>query len=126
MVATKKGIYHNLKESNYTISNNEIVFFFSSPVYLQKFLDGYMQHRKIFVNHLSKVSPENPLNMETLADIEFYKTIEKRGFRTWLRGVDISCEELHKYALRKMTDKNTPVWFKIQKPKLEERLKIME
>ena len=126
MPATKRGIYHNLKESEYTISNSDIVFFFSSQLYRQKFLSGYKNHRKIFEHILSKVAVENMLNMDMLADISFYKIIEKRGFRAWLKGIDISCEEIHRYALRKMIDKNTLDWFEIQKPKLDERLKIME
>lgn len=126
MPATKKGIYHNLKESNYLITNTEIMFFFSSRMYRKKFMDTYRENRKIFSIKMSKIAVELPLNMETLADITLYKTIEKRGFRAWLKGVDITWDELHKYVLRKMIDKNTLDWYETQKPKLEERLKIME
>lgn len=121
MPPTKRGIYHNLKQSKYTVSNSEIVFFFSSEVYLQKFLDGYQQNRQKFKTKVF----DNPLNMDALADIWFYKQIEKRGFLAWLKGVDIDWHDLHRYALRKMTEKNTLDWQRMQKPKLEERLKIM-
>jgi hypothetical protein len=125
MPATKKGIYHNLKESKYTVSNSEIVFFFSSEFYLNKFMDGYEKHRLIFLEKMAKIAVENPLNMETLADISFYKTVERRGFRAWLKGVDIKWEELHRYALRKMTEQHTPDWERIETPKLQERKKMM-
>lgn len=124
--ATKRGVYHNLKESKYTVSNSEIVFFFSSKFLLTKFMDGYKENRSIFLNKIAKIVVENPLNMTVLADIDFYMSTEKRGFHAMLKGVTIDCEELHRYALRKMTEKNTLDWYVIQKPKLEERLRIME
>jgi hypothetical protein len=117
MPATRKGIYHNLRESKYTISNGEIVFYFSSEFYLHKFLEGYKAHRLSFLEKLAKNVVDNPLNMETLADISYYKSVEKRGFFCRLKGGKINWEELHKYALRKMTEKNTPDWSRTQKPK---------
>jgi|SRR6185312_650529 len=125
MPPTKRGIYHNLKESKYTISNTEVVFFFSSRFYMRKFLDGYKEYRLFFNKNMSKIAGVNPLNMDILADISYYEDIEKRGFYVWLKGVDISCEDLHRYALRKMTEANTLDWQEIQKPNLEERKKIM-
>lgn len=119
---TKRGIYHNLKESKYTVSNSEIVFFFSSEVYLHKFLDGYEENRLRFKK---KFQESLDLNMNTLADITFYKATEKRGFRAWIKGVDMDWQEIQKYGLRKMTEQNTLNWSKIVKPKLGERRKIM-
>jgi polyhydroxyalkanoate synthesis regulator protein len=126
MPVTIRGIYHNLKESKYVISNTEITFFFSSTVYLEKYMNGYEENREKFLSKLEKIVVENPLNMSILADISYYKEIEKRGFYVWLKGVEISCEELHRYALRKMTEKNSLDWQKTQKPKLHERIRIME
>lgn len=121
MPATQRGIYHNLKESKYVASNGEVTFYFSSTLYLNKFLDGYKDHRQKFTSSLEKNTVDNPLNMDTLADIQFYQFIEKRGFFSKLKGVNISWQDLHKYALRKMTEPNTPDWLKTQKPKLTAR-----
>lgn len=126
MPATKRGIYHNLKESNYTISNGEIVFFFSSKFYMHKFLIEYKDYRVYFKSKMDLVVHEYVLNMDMLADISLYRKIEKRGFRAWLEGMDISWRDLHLYALRRMTKKNTPDWYAIPKPKLDERKRIME
>ena len=119
MPKTKRGIYHNLKESRYTVSNGETVFFFSSEMYMNKFLECYKDHRGKF---LLKVEVSE-LNMETLADIKLYERLEKRGFRVCLKAIDISSKELHKYALRKMMEKTSSEWFKVDRPKLIERLK---
>ena len=119
MPKTKRGIYHNLKESRYTVSNGETVFFFSSEMYMNKFLECYKHHRKKF---LLKVEVSE-LNMKTLADIKLYERLEKRGFRVCLKAIDISSKELHKYALRKMMEKTSSEWFKVDRPKLIERLK---
>ena len=126
MPATKRGVYHNLRESEYTISNSEIVFFFSSRFYMTKFMDGYKQNRVIFSEKMAKLVGDIPLNMDMLADISFYGDTEKRGFHAWLKGVNISWQDLHKYALRKMTEPNTLDWHETPKPKLGERKRTME
>lgn len=125
MPATKRGIYHNLRESKYTASNGEAVFFFSSSLYLKKFLMGYWDNRISFMSkHPEHLGGDYP-NMTTLADISFYQSIEKRGFLVWVNGVEMSWVKILEYALQKMTEPNMPDWSKIQRPKLETRLKTM-
>lgn len=126
MPVTLRGVYHNLKESKYTISNTEVVFFFSSQSYLDKFMRDYQSHRIEFNRKLDKAIDETPLNMNMLADIKLYDVIEKRGFRAWLKGVDMQCNDLYRYALRKMTEVETPEWEIIQTPHLSNRMKIMK
>lgn len=125
MPPTRRGIYHNLKESEYTVSNSEIVFFFSSKVYKEKFLREYKENRKDFRNRIIKQGKDIPINLDIIADITLYENIEKRGFRACVGGVDTSCENLYQYALRLVTKKNTLDWYEIQKPKLSERRRNM-
>ncbi len=108
MPKTKRGIYHNLKESKYTISNSEIVLFFSSKTYLNKFMERYKENREKFV--YQKLSEDTPFNLSVLADISLYKKIEKRGFRVKLKNVEINEEDTHNYALRKMKDEKMLDW----------------
>lgn len=117
MPATTRGVFHNLKESKYTVSNSEIVFFFSSELYRNKFMDGYRQHRKEFKRKIAYAIRDTVYNFNTLADIHFYREVEKRGFRATIQGVDSDWEEIQRYALRKMTVPNTNGWLKIQKLK---------
>lgn len=121
MPITRRGVYHNLKESKYTVSNSDIVFFFSSEHTLNKFMDGYRKQRENdnFYGELNGT----PLNMDIVSDIEFYKKCEKRGFYVWLKGVSISYEELYQYALRLMSLKNSPEWKRIDRPKTVERFR---
>lgn len=123
MGATKRGVFHNLKESEYTVSNHEAVFFFSSEFYLNKFLDEYKENREAFKKKFNKWLSDTTLNMDTFADVCLYAQIEKRGFRAWIKGVDITWHDLEKYALRKMTELNSLDWSRIPKPKLQERSK---
>lgn len=120
MPVTKSGVYHNLKESKYTISNSEVVFFFSSNHTLNKFMDGYQKYREIR-KQKSNLIDETYINYDTVADIEFYRKTEKRGFYVWLRGVQLTVEEVYQYSIRKMTEKNSPEWRRIEKPKTVER-----
>lgn len=113
MPVTKKGIYHNLRESKYTVSNSEIVFYFSSEFYLNNFLDGYHDNREKYKKRLGNLLVDSPLNLNVVADICFYQTIEKRGFFVRLLKAKITKDDLYKYALRKMNDKNTLEWGRV-------------
>ena len=110
MPATKRGIYHNLKESEYTVSNGEAVFSFSSKFYMHKFMDEYKDYRVYFREKMDLVVKDYILNMDLLADISLYRKIEKRGFYVRLFDTEISWHELHRYALRKMMEKQSPEW----------------
>jgi hypothetical protein len=109
MPATIRGIYHNLRESKYTASNTEVVFFFSSQLYLNKFMNGYQENRKK-MNKRFNVSNDIPLNFDTLADVLFYEEVEKRGFFVRLKLSPVSFDDLYKYALRKMNEKESLDW----------------
>lgn len=124
MPATKRGIYHNLKESTYAVSNSEIAFFFSSKHYLKKYLAEYKENRVKFLQRIERNNMDIPLNFEILADLTLYRQIEKRGFRACVKGVEIGCEDLHQFALRKMTVKNTPDWYEMPVAKLREQTRI--
>lgn len=108
MPKTKRGIYHNLKESKYTISNGEVVFFFSSLFYLEKFMECYQENR--LKPKYRRIEKETKLNLNMLADIVLYREIERRGFRVKIRNVEVDWNELNKYALRKMVDDATYDW----------------
>jgi hypothetical protein len=106
MPATAKGIYHNLRESKYRTFNGEVLFYFSSELYRNKFIEGYILNRKLFNRKLE----ETPLNMDVLADVLFYQKIEKRGFFVRLERARITFDDLYKYAFRKMNEKISPDW----------------
>ena len=108
MPKTKRGIYHNLRESKYTISNGEVVVFFSSLFYLEKFMECYKENR--LKPKYRRIEKETKLNLNMLADIVLYREIEKRGFRVKIRNVEVDWNELNKYALRKMDDDATYDW----------------
>lgn len=136
---TKRGIYHNLNESEYAISNEEVAFFFSSTFYLGKFLEEYKEHRVEFRVRISRAIITTDMNTDFLADIHLYKEIEKRGFRAFLfknlaknvgldqivfeRG-DIKWQELHQFALVEMTNQNTLDWYEMHGRKLHELKRI--
>lgn len=125
MPITKRGIYHNLKESKYTISNSEVVFFFSSELYLNKFMERYKENRLKYQNKFNK-DHKTFLNFDTLYDVYLYREIEKRGFRVTVKGSEIDYHSLEQYSLRKMNDEVSPEWERIETPNVKQRIAIME
>ena len=111
MSATKRGIYHDLTESEYVISNGEITFSFSSRVYMKKFLRDYEANRGKWRKRLvSREKEPLPINLDTLADVLLYEEIERRGFRAVVMGVEYDWEKTLQFALAKGIKKNTTNW----------------
>lgn len=123
MAMTKRGIYHNLKESEYATSNRGVALFFSSTFYLGKFLNEYHEHRQVFRERISRAMNVNNMNTDLLADITLYTEIEKRGFRAMIKQGskwgDISWQNLHQFALESLTRKNTNDWYETPVQKLD-------
>lgn len=79
---TVKGIYLDLKESEYKISVSGLTFYFSSKFYLDKFsknVKEYIKEETIKINVKYKVN----IDLTIYLMIAFYKKIEKRGFRIY-------------------------------------------
>ena len=95
-------------ESEYTVSDNEIVFFFSSAFYRNKFLNTYQEHRNAVWRIMDKLLDGITFNADLLADLNLYETIETRGFYATLKGREVPCKELYQYALQKLTEPSSP------------------
>ncbi len=115
MPATRRGIYHNLLESEYVASTDEVTLFFSSIKYLNKFMHRYKDNRLEVRKKFKKIIGDKPINSDMLADIMLYRTIETRGFYAILKGREIDWQELYRFALEKMTNQTTQDWSKMQK-----------
>lgn len=79
MSKTARGIYKNLKESEYTVTVNGTVYFFSSILYMTKFERELKDNRKR-LKVLMEQQHIDFLYTDDLADYRLYKKIEKRGF----------------------------------------------
>jgi len=128
MSATRGGVYHNLRLSKYVVSDDslEITFFFSSRKKMEMFLDKHRKNRELLDERLERTFRELEIDFSLLSDIYCYKECETRGFYVWLRGREIEWQDLLEYVLLNVTETSSKDWREIQKPKLEERLKIME
>ncbi|QGH74230.1 transcriptional activator [Bacillus phage vB_Bpu_PumA2] len=110
MAATRDGVYHNLKESEYTASCEGVVFFFSRKLYQAKFLEKYEENRKKFYKSLKRFANETMYNFDMFIDLHFYKEVEKNGFYVEFKGGEMSCLEIETMILRNLTKTNTNVW----------------
>lgn len=77
---TKNGIYLDLKESEYKINYNGLIYYFSSELYMNKFQNKVKQ---FIIEETAKIKAKYKVNiyLDTMLSISFYKRIEKRGFR---------------------------------------------
>lgn len=77
---TINGIYLNLKESEYKLNYNGLIYYFSSELYMNKFKNNVKQ---FIVEETAKLKTKYRINIyfDTMLTIAYYKKIEKRGFR---------------------------------------------
>lgn len=77
---TINGIYLNLKESDYKLNYNGLIYYFSSELYMNKFKNNVKQ---FIVEETAKLKTKYKINIyfDTMLTIAYYKKIEKRGFR---------------------------------------------
>lgn len=85
---SKRGIYYNLKESEYTKTIDDFKFVFSSLFYLTLFssnLENYLIYEE---NRLNK-KINTDLNLKEIILINHYKKIEKRGFLVYYKNKEL-------------------------------------
>lgn len=116
MPKTARGVYHDLRESTYTLCNNGVVLFFSSELYRNKFLNEYETYRKNQLKKLYDILPHfhnyYKDKMFFYYDIELYRKIEKRGFRVKYKGSEYNWREIRKYALVETINTSIDDWLK--------------
>lgn len=87
---SRNGIYYNLSESDYRVSFDGVVAYFSSPVTQNKYYQKRLEHRKEFnIYYSSKLGLQ--VDFGLLADIILYSKMEKRGFRLVMNGGEYRC-----------------------------------
>lgn len=104
MVVTERGIYHNLKDSSYVVSNGDVSFYFSSKLYMLKFLHSYKKNRQDNKRRVGRFAEHSNLDFDVWFDVLLYRSIEKRGYyvTVWHKDGLVEWDELEKYALSKV------------------------
>ncbi len=100
MPKTAKGIYHDLRESKYSISIDDIEYFFSSKLYRDKFERELQRNRDKYDWFFN--GKKLNLNFNTLADISLYVIVEKRGFRVKVKECSVNWQTLRNEAVARL------------------------
>lgn len=79
--------------TNITYPSGTLTYYFSSKIYLNKFLEERVGFQYELRNKFSKKYGFLFSNFELLADLVFYKSIEIRGFRIIKDGREFLCPE---------------------------------
>lgn len=79
---TIRGIYYDIRESEYVYQSHGLQFYFSSEFYLKKFKNNIEQYIKEENNKLRN-RYKIFISLDIYFMIAYYKKIEKRGFRIY-------------------------------------------
>ena len=85
---TARGIYLDLGESSYIYELNRYRFYFSSLIYMNKFIDGlgsYIEMEELKLKNRLKID----VDLSEILCINYYMKIEKRGFHIEYDGIFI-------------------------------------
>lgn len=77
---SRRGVFHDLTDSIYTVTASGLIFYFSSRLHQKKFSEGL----KFFIEKESKKLKyyyNVDVSFDTFLAVSFYKRIETRGFR---------------------------------------------
>ena len=81
-------IYNDINESTYTFKYDDLVFYFSSKFYLEKFIREYSNFIKEETMKL-KVKFKCNIYCDEMILLLLYKKIEKRGFKVEYKGKEL-------------------------------------
>ena len=76
---TRRGVYHNLVESEYSVLLNGTLFYFSSSFIMENFKKRVHENRGRLYSYLSPKGLSF-LYSDLIADISLYYRLETRGF----------------------------------------------
>lgn len=82
-------IYNDLNESNYTFKYDDLVFYFSSNFYKEKFIKEYINFIRDETMKL-KVKFKCNIYCDEMILLLLYKKIEKRGFKVLYKGKELN------------------------------------
>lgn len=81
-------VYNDLNESNYTFKYDNLVFYFSSKFYQEKFIREYSEYLKDEIMKL-KIKFKCNIYCDQMILLLLYKKIEKRGFKVLYKGKEL-------------------------------------
>ena len=81
-------IYNDINESNYTFKYDDLVFYFSSKFYLEKFTREYSNFIKDETMKF-KIKYKCNAYIDDMLLLLLYKKIEKRGFKVLYDGNEL-------------------------------------
>lgn len=85
---SKRGIYYDLKESDYKTSIDNFTFVFSSLFYLNLFSTN-LEEYIIFENKRINNKIKKEIELKEVILLDLYKKIEKRGFLVYYKNKEL-------------------------------------
>ena len=81
-------VYNDINESIYTFKYDNLVFYFSSKFYQEKFIREYSEYLKDEIMKL-KIKFKCNIYCDEMILLLLYKKIEKRGFKVLYKGKEL-------------------------------------
>ena len=82
-------VYNDLNESNHIFKIDDLVFYFSSQFYQEKFIREHLQFLKDEIMKL-KIKFKCNIYCDEMILLLLYKKIEKRGFKVLYKGKELN------------------------------------
>lgn len=97
-------VYNDINESNYTFKYDNLVFYFSSKFYQEKFIREYSEYLKDETMKL-KIKFKCNIYCDEMILLLLYKKIEKRGFKVLYKGKELIENYYIDFSINKLSIK---------------------
>lgn len=97
-------VYNDINESNYTFKYDNLVFYFSSKFYQEKFIREYSDYLKDETMKL-KIKFKCNIYCDEMILLLLYKKIEKRGFKVLYKGKELIENYYIDFSINKLSIK---------------------
>ena len=97
---TIKGVYKDIRNSDFIATNGKFTYFFSSEASLLRFIKLTNEDKQGKASRTENTFKMIQTSFELFLDLEYYLRCEKRGFYAFFMGKEVSKEELLNLAHR--------------------------
>jgi len=106
-VMSLRGVYNDIKNSHYILTDGELLFFFTSEYNMNKFSEMYEENREDYKKRLDKAFKDGQVYPVLMFDVTLYKSIENRGFYIMYNNIELSENDLRNLSLDRLIENKT-------------------
>lgn len=101
-IISKRGVFNNIEDSDYIITDGELILYFTSEHNMNSFINSYKENRETYNEKYNRFIKGVDLIPTIQIDVELYKNSEFKGFHICLGVTKLDEKDIRDISLRRM------------------------